>query len=354
VSRSERKWEHISLALEKEQMSRAAFEDIHFIHQSLPEINLNDVQLEHNLGELSLSSPIFINAITGGGGEKTYEINKELAAVAKLTGIPMAVGSQMAAIKDSGERYTFEVVRRENPNGIIMANLGSEADVDQAKSAIDMLQANALQIHLNVVQELTMPEGDREFSGVLRRIEKMINEVEVPVIVKEVGFGMSRETVVSLASVGVSIVDVGGFGGTNFAKIENKRRKEAFGFFNQWGIPTSISIIEASSTAVPNLNVIGSGGIRNSFDIAKAISIGADAVGISGVFLKTLLEEGAESLQKDIETLHKELSVIMTALGARTISQLQKAPLIITGQCEHWLTQRGIDTKSFSQRKIIE
>ena len=137
-------------------------------------------------------------------------------------------------------------------------------------------------------------------------------------------------------------------------KLKINAGKKRYGFFNQWGIPTAISIIEASSTAVPNLNVIGSGGIQNSLDIAKGISIGADAIGMSGVFLRILLEEGAESLQKDIETLHTELAVIMAALGARTISQLQKAPLIITGQCEHWLTQRGIDTKSFSQRNKIE
>ncbi len=352
MSRSERKWEHINLALEMGQMLGTALEDIHFIHQSLPEINLDDVQFEHSLGELSLSSPIFINAMTGGGGEKTYRINKELAAVAKLTGVPMAVGSQMAAIKDPCERYTYQVVRKENPNGVIIANLGSEAAVEQAMAAIDMLDANALQIHLNAVQELTMPEGEREFSGVLKRIEKIMNKVNVPVIVKEVGFGMSRETVSALASIGVSIVDIGGFGGTNFAEIENKRREESFPFFNQWGIPTAISIIEAASTAVPNLNIIGSGGIRSSLDIAKAISIGADAVGMAGVFLKTLLEKGAESLQKDIERLHKELAVIMAALGARTIAQLKNAPLIISGECNHWLTQRGIDTKSFSQRKI--
>lgn len=351
MSRSERKWEHINLALEKGQMSSSALEDIRFIHQSLPEINLNDVHLEHGLGELSLSSPIFINAMTGGGGDRTFQINKELAAVARRTGVPMAVGSQMAAIKDPGERYTFEIVRKENPHGVIIANLGCEADTEQAKTAVDMLQANALQIHLNVVQELTMPEGDREFSGMLGRIEKIINEVDVPVIVKEVGFGMCRETVQNLASIGVSIVDIGGYGGTNFAEIENKRRKDPFSFFNQWGIPTAMSIIEAASTAVPNLNVIGSGGIRTSLDIAKAISIGADAVGMAGIFLKTLLEKGAEALEREIETLHEELSVIMAALGASTISQLKNAPLIISGHCEHWLTQRGIDTKSFSQRK---
>jgi isopentenyl-diphosphate delta-isomerase len=350
VSRSERKWDHIRFALETGQVCSNALEDIYLIHQSLPEINVNDVQLEHSFGGLSLSSPIFINAMTGGGGEKTLQINRELAITAKETGIAMAVGSQMSAVKDSSERYTYEIVRKENPKGIVIANIGSEATPDQAMTAIDMIEANALQIHLNVVQELTMPEGDREFSGVLKRIETIIKSVQVPVIVKEVGFGMSRETIAALANAGVSIVDVGGFGGTNFARIENKRRKNTFPFFNQWGIPTAISIIEANADS--NVHVIGSGGIQTSLDIIKAIAIGADAAGVAGHFLKILLEQGVEVLIKEIEAIHNEMMFIMTALGAKNVTELKKAPLIISGQSDHWLKQRGIDTNKFSRRSF--
>jgi isopentenyl-diphosphate Delta-isomerase len=351
VSRSERKWDHIRYALETGQLRSTALEDIHFIHQSLPDIDLNDVRLEHSIGGLSLSSPIFINAMTGGGGEKTFRINKDLATAAKLTGVAMAVGSQMSAIKDPGERYTYSVVRKENPKGIVIANLGSEATPDHALTAIEMIDANALQIHLNVVQELTMPEGDREFSGVLKSIETIVKKVNVPVIVKEVGFGMSSETVSALASVGVSIVDVGGFGGTNFARIENKRRERSIPFFNQWGIPTAISIIEASAD-FPDVNVIGSGGIQNSLDIVKGLAIGADAMGMAGTFLKILLEQGLEALIEEIETIQEEIALMMTALGAKTIADLKKAPLIISGECDHWLKQRGIDTTKFSRRSI--
>ena len=171
------------------------FDDIKFIHQGLPDIGVFDVGLDHEIGGLYLSSPIFINAMTGGGGEKTYRINKELAIVAKNTGLTMAVGSQMAAIKDKTQKYTYEIVRKENPAGVIIANLGSEASSEDAKAAIEMIEANALQIHLNVIQELTMPEGDRNFSGALKRIESIVKEIAVPVIVKEVGFGMAKETV---------------------------------------------------------------------------------------------------------------------------------------------------------------
>jgi isopentenyl-diphosphate Delta-isomerase len=351
VSRSERKWDHIRYALENRQTHSSAFNDIKFIHQGLPDIGLIDVGLDHEIGGLCLSSPIFINAMTGGGGEKTYQINKELAIVAKNTGLTMAVGSQMASLKDKTQKYTYEIVRKENPTGIIIANLGSEATSDEAKAAIEMIEADALQIHLNVIQELTMPEGDRNFSDALKRIESIVNEVTVPVIVKEVGFGMAKETVHSLSSIGVKIVDVGGSGGTNFAEIENKRREKSLSFFNQWGIPTGVSILEAASVS-NNVSVIGSGGFMSAHDIAKGIAIGADAIGMAGYFLQILVRDGLEVLQKEIEALHYELTMIMTALGAKTISDLKKAPLIISGESYHWLNQRGIDTQSFAQRSI--
>ena len=351
MSRSERKWDHIRFALQNRQNRSTVFDDIKFIHQSLPNISVTDVRLDHSIGELYLSSPIFINAMTGGGGEKTYQINKELAMAAKLTGLAMAVGSQMSAIKDKSERYTYEIVRKENPQGILIANLGSEATSDIAKIAIDMIEANALQIHLNVIQELTMPEGDRDFSGALRRIETIVKAVDVPVIVKEVGFGMTKETVKALSQVGVAAVDIGGAGGTNFAEIENKRREKTFSFFNEWGIPTPISIIEAAFIS-EKISIVGSGGFLTGHDIAKGIAMGANAIGMAGVFLRILVENGLEALQKEIETLHNELIMIMTALGANTIADLKKAPLIISGETYHWLNQRGIDTKQYSQRKI--
>ena len=351
MSRSERKWDHIRFALEDRQNRSTVFDDIQFIHQSLPNIHVSDVRLNDVIGELSLSSPIFINAMTGGGGEKTYQINKQLAIAAKHTGVAMAVGSQMSAIKDKRERYTYEIVRKENPNGIVIANLGSEATIENAKLAIGMIGANALQIHLNVIQELTMPEGDRDFTDSLNRIERISRGVDVPIIVKEVGFGMSRETVESLFSAGAAFVDVGGSGGTNFAEIENKRRKQSLPFFNNWGIPTPISILEAASVS-NGIPVIGSGGFSSSLDIAKGLAIGASAIGLAGFFLQILVEEGLDVLVEEIKNLHMELTMIMTALGAKSISDLKKAPIIISGKTYHWLTQRGIDTKQYSNRKM--
>ncbi|WP_404442538.1 type 2 isopentenyl-diphosphate Delta-isomerase [Sutcliffiella horikoshii] len=349
MSRAQRKMDHIQHALTTGQLRQSGFDDIMMVHQSLPNLATTDIQLNTKIGELSLSSPIFINAMTGGGGERTWEINKALAEVAKVCNIGLAVGSQMSAIKDRDEAATYEIVRKTNPNGLIFANLGSEATVDQAKKAVDMLEANAIQIHLNVIQELVMPEGDRDFSGALKRIEEIVHSIHVPVIVKETGFGISRETATKLVDIGVSIIDVSGYGGTNFSKIENERRTQKLEFFNEWGISTAASIAEVKHT-VPHTSIIGSGGIQNPMDIAKAITLGASAVGMAGYFLKTYMEEGQETLIQLIQQTHDELRWMMTALGASTIEQLQHVPVVITGQTYHWLTQRRVDCSEFSNR----
>ncbi len=345
--------DHIQHALTTGQLRQTGFDDVMFVHQSLPDRAVTDIKLNTKIGELTLSSPIFINAMTGGGGKDTLEINKGLAEVAKACNIGLAVGSQMSAIKDSNEAATYEVVREINKDGVIFANLGSEATVDQAKRAVDMLEANAMQIHLNVIQELVMPEGDRDFTGALRRIERMVSSLQVPVIVKETGFGISRETAKKLFDVGVSVVDVSGFGGTNFSKIENERRTSRLEFFDNWGISTAVSIAEVKN-AVPQKAIIGSGGIQSPMDIAKAIALGASGVGMAGYFLKVYMEEGQEALVKLIHQTHDELKWVMTALGASTIDQLQQVPLIISGETYHWLNQRRVDCAVYSNRSLEE
>ncbi|PLR99760.1 type 2 isopentenyl-diphosphate Delta-isomerase [Bacillus sp. T33-2] len=349
MSRSKRKWDHIRLALETGLARTNGFADVTFVHQSLPDSSLDAIDLQTKIGELLLSSPIFINAMTGGGGERTFEINRNLAIAARETGLGMAVGSQMSAIKDPLERKTYEIVRKENPGGIILANLGSEATVDQAKLAIDMIEADALQIHLNVVQELAMPEGDRDFRNALNRIADLAGSLDVPLIVKETGFGMGMETVKSLLTAGVYAVDIGGFGGTNFARIENRRGNRSLSFFEDWGITAAAAIVEARSCHF-NLPLIASGGIQTGMDVAKAIALGADAAAIAGVFLKTLVEDGLEALIEEISLIQEELAIIMTALGAKKLRDLHNSPLVIWGETYHWLEQRGINTKSYSQR----
>ena len=291
MTRAERKLDHIKHALSTGQSRATWLDDIRFVHQALPDSSWENVSLHTRIGELVFGSPFFINAMTGGGGAKTTELNSQLARISREMNIPMAVGSQMAAIKNPEEIATYSTVRKENPNGLIFANLGSEASLDQAKRAVDMLEANALQIHLNVIQELTMPEGDRDFKGALNRIEQLVNELNVPVIVKETGFGISREAAMKLQSINVAAIDVGGFGGTNFAAIENERRKRKLAYFNDWGVPTAAALIETSNLN-SNIPVLASGGIQHALDMVKCLSLGASAIGLAGRVLKTLVEEG--------------------------------------------------------------
>ncbi|MGM9954689.1 MAG: type 2 isopentenyl-diphosphate Delta-isomerase [Peribacillus sp.] len=348
MERAQRKLDHINIALKTGQQRKSGFEDVSFVHQSLPGISLDNVDITAEIGGLTLSSPIFINAMTGGGGLETEKINRELAIAARETGMAMAVGSQMGAIKDPSQEASYKVVRQENPNGILIGNLGGEATVEQAKRASDMIEADAFQIHINAIQELTMPEGDRDFAGILSRIEEINKNLGVPLIIKEVGFGMSKETVEQLHSVGVSIIDVGGFGGTNFARIENERRSKILGYFNEWGIPTAASIVEAVNVS-PALSVVGSGGIQNPLEIAKSLALGARGIGIAGHFLKVHKESGLEQLIREINYIHDDFKIIMTALGAINISELRKAKVVISGDTYHWLTQRGIDCTSYAK-----
>lgn len=341
--------DHIHFALSTGQSDETMFEDIRFVHSALPGIGLSDVSIHMETGDLQFESPVFINAMTGGGGSETAKLNGMLARAAKETGLAMAVGSQMAALKDSSERASYEIVRKENPTGFIIGNLGSEASIQQAQEAIEMLEANALQIHLNVIQELTMPEGDRDFKGALERIGLIAESVEVPIIVKETGFGISKETAELLAATQIAAIDVSGYGGTNFASIENERRQRKLSYFQDWGVPTAAAIVEAKSVFAKT--VLASGGIRNAQEMIKSFALGASAAGLAGSFLKTAYHKGEASLIEEIQLLLEDLKMMMTALGAKKLGDLEKCPLIISGELYHYLEIRGLDPKSFARRK---
>jgi isopentenyl-diphosphate delta-isomerase len=244
-----------------------------------------------------------------------------------------------------------------NPHGIVFGNLGSEATLEQAERAVEMLQADALQIHLNVMQELIMPEGDRNFTGMLERISLITERIGINVIVKEVGFGIAQESATALFQAGIKILDVGGAGGTNFAAIENARRSLPMDWLNDWGCKTAVSLLEVLNAVkgmeVPTRNhisVIGTGGIRSSLEICKALALGASAVGIAGTFLKTLRSEGTSALINQIAAFHQELKLIMTALGAPTIQDLWNVPVIITGETAQWCDLRGVDLRQYAGR----
>lgn len=347
LSRESRKMEHISLALQQATNQQTGFADVVLLHNPISELNYNDLSLDSNIGGLHTSSPLFINAMTGGARD-TARINQELAIVAHQLRLPMAVGSQMAAIKNPSLQETYTIVRKENPNGIILANLGQEATVDEAKRAVEMIHADALQIHLNVMQELIMPEGDRDFSGTLHRISEIADQIAVPLIIKEVGFGMTMAAIRKLTEIGVHIIDVGGKGGTNFAKIENQRAGNPYPFLNDWGITTVASLLEAHM--IKNVQLIGSGGVQNGLDIVKCLVLGASLVGMAGPILRQLHSSGIDGAINFIQDIHHQIRLIMIATGADTIGAVQQLPLVIKGETKEWCEARGIEIAELATR----
>ena len=348
--REKRKDEHVQLALLAEGSSLSHFDQLSFVHQSLPNIGLKDVNLQVTLPNLVLNSPVYINAMTG-GSEMTGNINASLAIVAQATGMAMAVGSQHAGLRNESLVHTYQVVRKMNPQGMIFANVGADVSLEFALKAVEMLEANALQIHLNVPQELVMPEGGRDFTGWLRLIEQIIHHIEVPIIVKEVGFGMSNQTLQLLHGIGVQYVDVSGRGGTNFIGIENHRREnKEYNYLTGWGQTTPISLLEAKDF-INRMTIFASGGIRNPLDIVKCLSLGAKAVGVASPILRILQKAGVDQAIEEMIRWHEQIKTICTMLGARTTQELANCPLVITKDVREWCEVRGIDIRSFAQRR---
>lgn len=352
---TDRKDQHFGLAREQYNPQPAQdFTETLFVHHSLPQTKVDEVDISTSVAGLDFQFPFFINAMTG-GSKKTGTINRLLGIMGHFGKIPLASGSVSAAIKDPSVAETFTVLRRENPNGIIFANLGAHHDVENAKRAVDLLEANALQIHINAPQEIVMPEGDRDFTMWLKNIETIVREIQVPVIVKEVGFGMSRETIALLASVGVQTVDVSGTGGTNFAKIENARRTfNDYDYLENWGQSTVVSLVEGMSLSDDQRpSLIASGGIKTPLDMVKSLALGADLVGLSNRFLQ-YVEDGKghrfdEGLQA-ISYFQEQIAEIMTMLGARDIVALRKKDMILAPRVQNWCEARQIDWKTYANR----
>ena len=349
TEREKRKDEHVRLALLDDRLPHSHFDLLTFVHHSLPNLGWGDVNLQVVLPDLDLKSPLYINAMTG-GSEKTGKINAELAKIAKATGMAMGVGSQHAGLRNESLADTYRIVRRNNPEGTIFANVGADVPLDFALNAIEMLEANALQIHLNAPQELIMPEGERDFTGWLSQIEKIIKRVKIPVIVKEVGFGMSRNTLRLLKEIGVQYVDISGRGGTNFIGIENRRReKQEYDYLKGWGQTTPISLLEAQEY-MSDMTIFASGGIRNPLDAVKCLTLGAKAIGLASPILRILQKEGLERAIEEINRWHEQLRTIFTMLGARNMEELCACPLVITGEVREWCEVRGIDISLIAQR----
>ena len=326
----DRKAEHIRLALDQSmQLGTSAFDDWHFGHEALPEIDMAEIDLSVELLGRRLSAPLLISCMTG-GTEAAGTINRNLAAGAERTGVAVGVGSQRKALEDPAKADTFRV-REVAPSVPLLANLGAVQlnygmGVRECRQAVEMIQADALVLHLNPLQEAIQPEGQCDFAGLLPKIGQVVRELGVPVVAKEVGSGLSARAAHALAEQGVRILDTAGVGGTSWARIEAARAGDvAIGeLFAGWGLPTPLSIQEVRQ--VPDVTVIASGGIRNGLDAAKAIALGADLVGMAYPFLAPAMES-PEKVAEKVRRFVQELKICMFCLGAKTVAELRLAKL---------------------------
>ena len=349
MSRLIRKHEHIINALRvAEKHDAAGFDDVTFVHNALPEVSGHNVSLETEIFGKKLQAPLVINAITG-GGKVSAKINEGLAICARETGLAMAVGSQTVAFEYPECAESFRIARIIYPGGLLIANVGAHVKPDTAMKAVDMIAADALQVHLNAPQEMAMDEGDRDFSGWLRNIAAVVRKSKVPVIVKEVGFGLSLDTVRRLYEVGVRHFDTGGRGGTNFIAIEGMRSQQRVNPLVSWGIPTASSLVEINSCCLAE-TIIATGGINDGFEAAKALALGADAAGIAGTALKVLFDRDVGGLINRLENIKASLKKIMQLVGVKKPADLKTVPVVITGKTREWLTERGVDTTRYARR----
>ena len=332
---STRKSDHIRINLEQDVRSglTTGLENYRFIHRAMPELDLSDVDLSQQVFGKKLHAPILISSMTG-GNEEAAGINRLLAEAAQATGIAMGLGSQRAAIELPDLAPTFQV-RQVAPDILLFANLGAvqlnyNYGIAECQRAVDMIQADALILHLNALQEAVQPEGNTHFAGLADKIETICKALPVPVIVKEVGWGFSEQDARRLADAGVSAIDVAGAGGTSWSQVEMHRAKDesqarlAAAFIN-WGIPTAEAILNVHRAA-PELMIIASGGLRSGVEIAKCIALGANLGGMAGPFLKAAARS-SEAVIQTIQEIQREVQVTMFAAGARGIDQLKSTPL---------------------------
>jgi isopentenyl-diphosphate Delta-isomerase len=358
----QRKADHIKICLNQKAQAKQAttgFEDIRFVNRALPEIDKKKIDLSTCLFGHKFNAPIIVGAMTGGTAE-AKKINANIAQAVEKLGLGMGVGSQRAAIEDPKLAESFAVARKKAPNAFLIANLGGVQlahgyGLKEAKKAAEMIDADAVAIHLNALQETVQPKGQTNFEGVLTKIGEIAGEMDIPVIVKETGSGIAAEDATKLEAAGVEAIDVGGLGGTSFAAVEYHRTaKEDNGVqrvlgevFWDWGIPTAASLVETVQTI--KIPVFASGGIRSGVDVAKALSLGASLTSLSQPVLQAAVKSAANT-ESLLSLLVEELRNTMFLVGAEKAAQLAMAPLVVTGETGKWLEIRGFDVKGYARR----
>jgi len=364
----QRKIEHVNIALGQDVSApqQANWHDLHFVHQALPEVDLDTIDTSVTFLGRELRYPIFMSSLTGGHPDVT-SINRNLAQAAEQYGLALGVGSQRAAIVNPAVAPSYAVTREYAPHAFLIANIGAPQLIVQsrhpaftvahAQQAIDMIGANALAIHMNSLQEAAQPEGDRRSLGEASALRALTAQLTVPVIAKETGAGICREQALLLRSCGVSAIDVGGAGGSSMSAIEaarsesrgDERTRNIGMLYRDWGIATPICVVEAGVAKLP---LIATGGVRNGLDIARALALGATLAGMGFPFLKAA-SESYEKVCELLENVIAELKVAMQLSGASTIAQLQQTDIVVTGETRNWLTLRGFEEnlKEMAQRR---
>ncbi|WP_327053014.1 type 2 isopentenyl-diphosphate Delta-isomerase [Halomicrococcus gelatinilyticus] len=347
---SDRKDDHIDIILEEDvETAGSGFIDVQLVHEALPEMHRGEIDTTVDFCGHELAAPIVIESMTG-GHSNTTKINRALAEAAQETGIAMGVGSQRAGLEEPDDEAlmeSFTVVRDVAPDAFLYGNIGAaqlaEYGVEGVERAVEMIDADAMAIHLNFLQEAAQPEGDVDARGCLAEIETVASELSVPVIVKETGNGLSRSTARRLTEAGVDVLDVAGKGGTTWSGVEAYRAAAAGADrhakigerFRSWGIPTAVSTIEAADV---NPCVVASGGVRSGLDVAKAIALGARAGGLAKPFLQPA-GTGTDAVVGLIEDLTAELETAMFVSGSESVDELRTADYVLLGRTREFLEQ---------------
>lgn len=331
-----RKTEHLRINLEENVQSglTSGLDRFHFIHRALPEINLTEVDISQICFSKRLEAPILISSMTG-GTSAAGKLNRVLATAAQESHIAMGVGSQRIALEQPDLSDTFDV-RKLAPDILLFANLGAiqlnyDYGIEACRRIVEMINADALVLHFNALQEAIQPGGNTQFSGLINRVEAVCKELPVPVIAKEVGWGFSARDISLLVNAGVAAIDVAGAGGTSWSQVEMHRaeteeQRKLAAAFADWGIPT-VEVIQNIRQVAPELTIIASGGLRNGIDIAKSIALGASLGGMASPFLKAATQSAEDTL-KLINLLKEEIRICMFVTGSKTLEELRDGKLL--------------------------
>ena len=336
-----RKIEHLDICLKQDvETGDPLFNDVRLVHQSLPETDLEDIDISCEFLGKKLDLPLLIAAMTG-GCEEAEEINEALAGVAERKGLAFGVGSQRAMIEQPELTRTFSV-RSTAPSILLLGNIGITAlkrlPHDRVVRAVEAIEADGLCVHINPAQELFQNEGDHDFSGCANALESLCSAVPFPVIGKEVGNGISREAAERLKGAGVRAIDVGGLGGTSWSLIDSLRSGKDVSQYGAWGIPTAAAVLEAQV----GLPVIATGGLRNGLHMAKAIALGADLCGIALPFLRILARDGIPGVEAFVEGLKQDFRHALFLTGCRNIAELRRTSFLLEAGLKEWADQRNL------------